>query len=122
MEELAKVKERELKLMNVKIDGDKRFNKTFDVSVINPRTVEALINYLGVPPNDEKRNAKLGLDSFLAPSHKQGPDDDNNDIDPNNADDIQGVEIDELEEEGAALDTDNIIGPDGEKEQWKMAE
>lgn len=78
MEELAKVKERELKMMNVKIDGDKRFNKTFDVSLINPRTVEALINYLGVPPNDDKRNAKLGLDSFLVPSHKQGPEEDNN--------------------------------------------
>jgi hypothetical protein len=90
MEELAKVKERELKMMNVKIDGDKRFNKTFDVSLINPRTVEALINYLGVPLNDEKRNAKLGLDSFLAPSHKQGPEDDINDIDPNNEDDIGG--------------------------------
>jgi hypothetical protein len=77
IEELAKVKERELKLMNVKIDGDKRFNKTFDVSVINPRTLEALITYLGVPPNDDKRNAKLGLDSFLVPSHKQGPEEDN---------------------------------------------
>jgi hypothetical protein len=77
IEELAKVKERELKLMNVKIDGDKRFNKTFDVSLINPRTLEALITYLGVPPNDDKRNAKLGLDSFLVPSHKQGPEEDN---------------------------------------------
>jgi len=43
MEELAKVKEREHKLMNVKIEADKRFNKTFDVSVINPRTLDALI-------------------------------------------------------------------------------
>ena len=31
IEELAKVKEREHKLMNVKIDSDKRFNKAFDV-------------------------------------------------------------------------------------------
>ncbi len=75
MEELAKVKEREQKLMNVKIDTDKRFNKAFDVSVINPRTIDGFLQYLGVAPNDEKRNAKLGLDpsSFLAPSQKQGP-------------------------------------------------
>jgi hypothetical protein len=42
LEELAKVKEREEKLMKVKID-DKKFNKNFDVSVINPRTVEAIV-------------------------------------------------------------------------------
>jgi hypothetical protein len=42
LEELAKVKEREEKLMKFKID-DKKFNKNFDVSVINPRTVEAIV-------------------------------------------------------------------------------
>lgn len=51
--------------MNVKID-DKKFNKNFDVSVINPRTVEAIVQFLNVVPNDDKRNAKLGLDpSFI---------------------------------------------------------
>jgi hypothetical protein len=65
LEELAKVKEREEKLMKVKID-DKKFNKNFDVSVINSRTVEAIIQFLNVVPNDDKRNAKLGLDpSFI---------------------------------------------------------
>lgn len=65
LEELAKVKEREEKLMKVKID-DKKFNKNFDVSIINPRTVEAIIQFLNVVPNDDKRNAKLGFDpSFI---------------------------------------------------------
>jgi hypothetical protein len=61
LEELAKVKEREEKLMKVKID-DKKFNKNFDVSLINPHTVDCLLQYLNFQPNDEKRNAKLGLD------------------------------------------------------------
>lgn len=65
LEELAKAKEREEKLMKVKID-DKKFNKNFDVSIINPRTVEAMLQFLNVVPNDDKRNAKLGFDpSFI---------------------------------------------------------
>jgi hypothetical protein len=72
LEELAKVKEREEKLMKVKID-DKKFNKNFDVSIINPHTVEAILQFLNVVPNDEKRNAKLGLDpSFINSSKNQG--------------------------------------------------
>jgi hypothetical protein len=65
MEELARVKERETKLMNVKIDADKKFNKVFDVSLVNVHTIDAMIQYLGVQPNDERRNAKMGLDSFV---------------------------------------------------------
>lgn len=42
LEELAKVKEREEKLMKVKID-DKKFNKSFDVNIINFTTVEAML-------------------------------------------------------------------------------
>ncbi len=61
---MAKVKEQQTKLMNVKID-DKKFNKNFDVSIINTNTIESLIQYLGIQPNDDKRNAKVGLDSFL---------------------------------------------------------
>jgi len=72
-----------------------------------------------VAPNDEKRNAKLGIDtSFLVPSQKLGPAEENQ-----GEGDIAGVDMEELEnEEAGALDTENIIGPDGEKEQWKMAE
>ncbi len=71
LEELAKVKEREEKLMKVKID-DKKFNKNFDVNIINFTTVEAMLQFLNVLPNDDKRNAKLGLDpSFINNSKVQ---------------------------------------------------
>jgi hypothetical protein len=95
--------------MNVKIEGDKRFNRAFDVSVIHHRTLEALIEYLGVPPNDEKRNARLGIDpnSFIVAGKMGG----------GNA--IEAVDVDEMQEE-EMIDTENVIGPDGKEEQWKM--
>lgn len=42
LEELQKAKERQEKLSKIKIE-DKKLNKAFDVSLINPRTLEALI-------------------------------------------------------------------------------
>ena len=82
-------------------------------------------------PNDDKRNAKLGLDpSFIAPSQKQGPEENLDDIKTghhvldeimDNTQPIEEVNSDELQDEGG-LDTENIIGPDGEKEQWKMVD
>ncbi len=57
--------------MKVKID-DKKFNKNFDVNIINFTTVEAMLQFLNVVPNDDKRNAKLGLDpSFINNSKVQ---------------------------------------------------
>ncbi len=57
--------------MNVKID-DKKFNKNFDVNIINFTTVEAMLQFLNVVPNDDKRNAKLALDpSFIKNSKVQ---------------------------------------------------
>jgi len=42
LEELTKVKNRQEKLSNLKIE-DKKMTKGFDVSLINTRTIEALI-------------------------------------------------------------------------------
>lgn len=101
--------------MKVKID-DKKFNKNFDVSIINPRTVEAILQFLNVVPNDEKRNAKLGLDpSFINSSKNQG--------NKQQAPHIEAIDLDELENQGYDEDQlERVVAPDGKHEDWKMEE
>lgn len=72
VEELRQAKERQIKLANIKIE-DKQMTKPFDVSIINPRTIEALIQYLNLQPNQHKeKGAAIEDEEGLARAEDDG--------------------------------------------------
>lgn len=52
LEDLAKEKERAAKMMRVKIE-DKRMSKAFDVSIISEQSIEGLLKYIQLAPDDD---------------------------------------------------------------------
>ncbi|TNV73513.1 hypothetical protein FGO68_gene1504 [Halteria grandinella] len=135
IEELGKAKERQEKLGNIKIE-DRKLNKAFDVSLVNSHTIDALLQYLQLQPNahvdhHDKTNLVEGI-----PVPEGAAEEQINEFDPyneggvydENGNPIEGDgqqaaqshnDKEELERQGY---DDNIVGPDGEKEQWKMVE
>lgn len=51
IEDLQKEKERQEKILSVKIE-DKRMSKAFDVSIITPQTLEGLLKFIQIQPDD----------------------------------------------------------------------
>lgn len=51
--DLNKEKEKYEKMLSVKIE-EKRMSKPFDVSMINPETIEALLKFIQLQPDDDQ--------------------------------------------------------------------
>lgn len=109
IEELAKAKERQEKLGNVKIE-DKKLNKSFDVSLINAGTMQMMVTYLGVKLNQNLETQQAAGEQEVAQAY--GGNDDEQQASHTNY--MQGDYDD-----GAAYH-ENIIGPNGENEDWRM--
>ena len=148
LEELSKAKERQVKMGDVKIE-DKKMNKSFDVSLITPSAIQSIITFLqlkqnqnaaavetvfnhnvqetqdqqqhhddlGDQPNEEREDLEDDNKIYGGDEEDEQQASHNNDAQGNG--EIEGVDMDDLERQ-PDFDEEDIIGPNGEHENWKV--